>query len=233
MGGLRLWLGMTEAPTRADLIAQFVGVDGTTGLFEHLLGLGRDGAVRRYRASVGCFDNRVFDLTDGQLDQAWVPDAGVGRWPIRALLGHLADAELVQSFRIRRAVAEPGSVTDGWDPDAWFDSGIYGTVGVAEGRAPVNGAPPPIGAFVAAVYTTRQWMGEWLGMLGEEAWGRSILHAKRGALSVRELVAMNTWHLEHHAWYLNAKVGRLLGEREGCEPASCENPACACKGAGA
>ena len=30
----------------------------------------------------------------------------VGRWPIRVLLGHLADAELVFVHRMRRAVGE-------------------------------------------------------------------------------------------------------------------------------
>lgn len=223
---------MGDTGVRAELVGQFVGVDGTTGLFEHLIGLDRDEAVRRYRASIACLDDRVFELDDEQLDQAWLPEAGVGRWPIRAVLGHLADAEMMQSQRIRRAVAEPGSVTGAWDPDAWFDSGIYGSAGGPNGEAAVNGMPPPIGAFVAAIYTTRQWMGEWIGALGDEAWGRSVLHQTRGALTVRELVAMNTWHLEHHAWYVNAKVNKFLGERESCEPGSCGNPACACKGHG-
>lgn len=208
-----------------------MGHDGTTGLWDELMGLDHGAAVRRYRASVGCFDDRVFELDDGQLDQAWMPEAGVGRWAIRALLGHLADAEVVLSHRIRRAVAEPGSVVQEWDEIAWLDAGMYAPPGAAPPGKGINSAPPPIGAFVAAVYTMRQWVGEWLGSLHEGAWGLSVLHPTRGALSVRALVAYNTYHVEHHGWYLNAKVTKLLGPREACEPTDCANPACACRGA--
>ena len=33
----------------------------------------------------------------------------------------------------------------------------------------------------------------------------------RGEQTTRVVLTYDTWHLEHHAWYLNAKVERLLG----------------------
>ncbi|MEQ8850484.1 MAG: DinB family protein [Phycisphaerales bacterium] len=215
---------MTQTGTAGGL--RLTGFDGTTGLWDQLVGLGTQDLVRRYRASVACFDDRVFELTDEQLDQAWASEAGVGVWPIRVLLGHLADAEVVFAHRIRRVAAEPGSVLGVWDEQAWVDAGLYGAD--PSGATSPNAAAAPVGAFVAAVYTLRQWVGEWLGGLHEGVWSRQVMHPERGPLGLRSIVALNTWHLEHHGWYLNAKIVKLLGEREACEPAGCANPACAC-----
>ncbi len=40
---------------------------------------------------------------------------------------------------------------------------------------------------------------------------RGGMHPQRGPQTVRGILAYDTWHLEHHARYLNAKVCRLLG----------------------
>ncbi len=214
---------MTQAGSTGSL--RLTGFDGTTGLWDQLAGLGAGDLVRRYRASVACFDDRVFELGDEPLDQAWAAEAGVGVWPIRVLLGHLADAELFQSWRIRRVVAEPGSVLTTWDEDSWINAGLYAGVDAPGG---VNTVPPPVGAFVASMYTSRQWVGEWLGALQPRVWDLAVLHPEWGSVTLRDLVVLSAWHLEHHAWYLNAKIVRLLGEREACEPSACANPACAC-----
>jgi hypothetical protein len=205
-----------------------IGMDGTTGLWYHVRGTDRAELPRRYRFSVGHFDERVFELSDEQLDQAWMPEAGVGRWPIRVLLGHLADAEVVYTHRLRRAVAEPGAVLALWDEDAFIDAGLYAG-GARDGGGPLR-VPPPPGAFVASIYTLRQWTGEWLSSLTDQAWGRTVMHPQRGELSVRDLAHLNTWHVEHHAMFLNAKVERLLGPRpaESCTPSGCAKPGCGC-----
>jgi len=214
---------------RIDVADGYVGMDGTTALWDDIAAMDREELVRRFRFSVGHFDPRVFEMDDAMLDQAWLPEAGVGRWPIRVLLGHLADAELVQAARVRKCVAEPGSIVADWDDQAGIAAGLYDPPG--EGTA--NGAPPPIGAFVASVYTTRQWLGEWLGALDGSVWGNGVLHEQRGELTLDGLVRFHTWHLEHHAAYLNLKVEKLLGPRpvdEACEPGGCGKHDCACVG---
>jgi hypothetical protein len=200
----------------ATLGKGLIGRDGTTGLWDQIAAMPRAELVRRYRFSVGHFDERVFDLADEQLDQAFLPEAGVGRWPVRVLLGHLADAEVVYVHRLRRAVAEPGAVLALWDEDAFIDSGLY----AAAGEGPTT-APAPIGAFVASMYTLRQWTGEWLGSLSDEAWSRSVLHPEAGELSVHALAVRNVWHLEHHAAFLNAKVEKFLGPKPAAEGGCC------------
>ena len=170
------------------------------------------GLLSRYARGVENFDRRIFELGDDQLDMAFLPDAGIGRWPIRVLLGHLADAELMQTARIRRALAEDAPLFSLWDENAFIDAGLY--------RGPIEGAPrssltspPPIGGFVAVIHTLRKWMGETLAALEPEAWSRRALHPIRGERTVRTIVEFTIWHLEHHAWFLNAKVERLLGPR--------------------
>lgn len=186
--------------------------------------------IRRYRASVAAFDGRVFALDDAQLDQAFLPEAGCGRWPVRVLLGHLADTEMVLTHRIRRAAAQPGSVIEIWDEDAFIDSGLYaGPESAPKGVPALNDAPPQIGAFVGAVYTMRQWMGEWLGTLSESVWSNEVLHPERGPVSLRDFAVYNVWHLEHHADFLARKVKHFLGEMpvESCQPGGC-GTGCGC-----
>ena len=56
-----------------------------------------------------------FDLGDEELDCSYAP----GKWSVRFILHHLADAETVLSDRIRRTISEPFQVIWAFDQDAW------------------------------------------------------------------------------------------------------------------
>jgi hypothetical protein len=58
---------------------------------------------------------KYFDLSDEELARKHAP----GRWSVRFILHHLADAETVLSDRIRRTISEPRSVLWAFDQDAW------------------------------------------------------------------------------------------------------------------
>jgi hypothetical protein len=64
---------------------------------------------------------------------------------------------------------------------------------------------------VAVIHTLRRWTAEWLATLSPEQLERKAMHPERGPESVRLMLVYTTWHIEHHARYLNAKVCRLLG----------------------
>lgn len=159
--------------------------------------------VARYRRGVENFDKRIFALTDAQLDTAFLPEAGVGRWPARVLLGHLADAELPFTHRMRRAAAEDGPTFEVWDEQAFIDSGLYGDS--------AGGAKHPIAGFVSVIHLMRTWTGQWLLTLRPDQFERKGLHPIRGEQTVRRVLDYATWHLEHHAWYLRAKVEKMAG----------------------
>src|SRR5688572_20097729 len=142
--------------------------------------------IARYRRGLERFDSRIFELSDEQMDLAFLPDAGVGRWPVRVLVGHLADAELAFTHRMRRAVAEENPVLAVWDENAFIDAGLYA------------GGQYPMGGFIAAIHTLRRWTAEWLATLTPEQLERKALHPERGPLTVRRMLVMTTWHLEHH-----------------------------------
>lgn len=82
--------------------------------------------IARYRKGVENYDRRVFWLSASDIDTAFLPDAGVGRWPIRVLLGHLADAEISFVHRLRKTVAEDRPVLQSWDEEAFIDENLYG-----------------------------------------------------------------------------------------------------------
>ncbi|MFN0131205.1 MAG: DinB family protein [Phycisphaerales bacterium] len=174
--------------------------------FESFLALPTTDLVSRYRRGLERFDRRIFELSDAETDQAFLPDAGVGRWSVRILIGHLADAELAFSHRMRRAVAEDSPVLALWDEDAFVDAGLYGG-----GPANTPGGHYPLGGFVAVIHTLRRWTSEWLATLAPQQWARNAMHPQRGPETVHSMVARTTWHLEHHARFLNAKVCRILG----------------------
>ncbi|MEZ6243138.1 MAG: DinB family protein [Phycisphaerales bacterium] len=178
-----------------------------------LAGLEAGVLLDRFRTAVDRLDPRVFSLDDEQLDMAFLGDAGVGKWPIRVVLGHLAETEVVQTHRIRRALAEDRPVVQTWDEQAFVDSGIYGGgIGATFGGGAIR---PPVGAFVAAVHTLRQWTASTLELVPEGAWERVAMHPEFGELSVRAMVCFEVWHFEHHARFVNAKVSRLLGGEPG------------------
>ena len=58
---------------------------------------------------------RYFDLSGEQLDRTYGP----GKWPVKFILHHLADAETVLFDRIRRVLSEPRQVLWAFDQDAW------------------------------------------------------------------------------------------------------------------
>lgn len=193
--------------------------------------LGDMDLIGRYRVAIECLDPRVFELEAEELDRAWLPDAGVGRWSCRAVVCHLFDVEVVYQYRLRRTLAEDRPVFENFDEEAFIDSPLYGMTGRSPGEAAIR---MPLGAMVASVHTLRQTMAAALYQLPERDWLREGMHPSRGAMPLRALVAMVTWHFEHHAAYLNAKVERLLGPRPVVEAGGCcgGSGSCACEAEG-
>ncbi len=171
------------------------------------------------------FDPRVVELSGEQVSQAWLENADVGIWPIRVLLGHLADAELVLAHRIRKIISEDRPELSLWDEHAFIDGGIYGCT---EGSTLL----PPMGGDLAMIHTTRNWLCALLMQFNDEHWQRQGMHPTKGPVTAREIANQNCWHLEHHAWYLNAKIEKLLGPApipEPCDDGGCGKSGCGCR----
>ncbi len=190
--------------------------------------------IARFRRGIEAIDRRVFELDEKQIDMAFLPEAGVGRWPVRVLLGHIADADLVAMHRMRRIAAEDNPVLSEWDENAFVDSNIYGNV--HEGYADSTEADHArvmnaLGGSLAVIHTLRQWTGQWLLTLSDEQMSRVGMHPTRGPQTIRNIVALYTWHLEHHARFLTLKLDKLVGpaveEPVGAAKGSCGS-GCGC-----
>ena len=183
-----------------------------------------DQLIARMRIGVESIDPRIFELSNEQLDQAWTPDANIGLWPIRVVLGHLADVEMVFATRIRKIYAEESPTLAIFDEHAFVDSAIYGCT---QGST----MSPPIGGDVATIHTLRSWLIAFLYQLDASDWERTGLHPDHGPVSIHTLAVYNCWHLERHAWFINAKTERFLGPRpvpEACSDSGCSKPGCQC-----
>ncbi len=176
---------------------------GTPTPLSHYLELPRETLLNRYSGWAAHVPTRVLELEDEYLDTAFVESAGLGRWPARVLIGHLADCELVYTHRMRRVASEDNPTINGFDTDAMIDAGLYGNQS--------GGTDKPIGAYIAVIHTLRTWTAEWLSTLDDQAFERKGLHQEDGPVSIEGLLAKAVWHIEHHAVFLNRKVDHLLG----------------------
>ncbi|MEM7754577.1 MAG: DinB family protein [Planctomycetota bacterium] len=189
--------------------------------------------VARLRMGLERIDPRIFEMEPESLDRPWDAADGVGTMSCRALLAHLMDAELVYSYRIRRTLAEDGPVLDNFDEHAFMASPMYG-VPKADGA----NVRVPMGAMAASIHALRQTLGALLYQIDETDWDRRAMHPERGPVTVHELVCTHTWHVYHHAVFLNAKAEKLLGPRPkggGCGDAAQNGgcgSGCGCVGAG-
>src|SRR5215469_5551425 len=113
-----------------------------------------------------------------------------GKWSVAEILAHLADAEIVGSWRIRQILGAPGTPIQAFDQDAWVTAGHY------EKRDPKKS----IEQFRAlreanlALYRT----------LTPEQWKHHGMHAERGVESVEDIVRMFAGHDVNHMRQIEA-----------------------------
>lgn len=183
--------------------------------------------LERYRTASHVLDARVMHLEDAELDREFEPAEEVGQWSCRTLLGHLTDADLVFSTRMRRTIAEDRPMLALFDEQAFLASGIYEPTAQQIPGSLAGPAVPP-GGYVAMLHTLRRWSGQWLATLPEPAFDRIALHPEQGEITLRRQVEYATCHVEHHAWFLRRKLDLMRGQAPA--PASSRGcgPGCRC-----
>ena len=162
--------------------------------------------VERYRAGVQALEPRVLELSDQQADRQFTSDDGLGLWSCRTLLTHLMDAELLFTTRLRRILVEDGPIFENWDEHAFIDSRLC--------QPGESSLLMPVGAIVAAIHTIRQTLATVLVQLQPEDWQRRAMTPYQGEVTFLEILRYATFHIEHHAAFMNAKVNAILGPAE-------------------
>jgi hypothetical protein len=114
-----------------------------------------------------------------------------GKWSIRQIVAHLADAEIVATMRLRQLIAEEHPKLQAWDEKAWATHLDYAR------RKPSQ-----------SLETFRRIRGEnyeLLKDLAEPTYDRTGLHSERGEITLRQLLQTIAEHSENHATQLRAR----------------------------
>jgi hypothetical protein len=113
-----------------------------------------------------------------------------GKWSIRQLIAHLADAELVGAQRFRQVIAEDNPPLGAFDQDAWARNLDYAR------KQPKQS--------LESFRRVRAENYELLKSLPESAFERTGVHSERGAVTLRQLLDTYAEHAESHARQMQA-----------------------------
>ena len=148
-----------------------------TGYVQAILGmLGDRDALTVLSELVPWMEQRVRGLDDATLRQPEAP----GKWSVLDVIQHLADAELVTSYRIRIVLTQDTPPLQGYDQDVWARDFRYREV-------PLREALGQLAALRAANLRL-------LRSLEPAQWKRAGLHSERGMETVEHIVRMMGGH---------------------------------------
>ena len=105
-----------------------------------------------------------------------------GKWCAREIVCHLADCEIVFSFRLRQALAEDHHVIQPFDQERW--AAVYGAYD----------AESALALFTAA----RGWNLALIRSLPAEAFSRMLNHPERGDMTFQVVVETMAGHDLNH-----------------------------------
>jgi len=141
-------------------------------------------------ALVGVFEAapaRLRLALDGLSDADEIARPIAGKWSIREIVAHLADAETVGAARFRFTLAEPGVQLPVYDEAAWARALDYQDAAI--GR---------LADTLALFSALRSASARVLRRQPDDAWRRRARHPQWGDVTLRELLELYTDHGERH-----------------------------------
>jgi uncharacterized damage-inducible protein DinB len=106
------------------------------------------------------------------------------KWSITEILAHLAEDEIATTWRYRQMVEHSGIALSGFDQDLWARSGDYAS----------RVAQDSLDLFRLLRSVNLQFLQQ----LAPEQWECFGIHAERGRITVRDLVAHMAGHDANH-----------------------------------
>ena len=107
-----------------------------------------------------------------------------GKWSIAEILAHLADVEIVVSWRIRAILGAPGAPMQAMDQDAWVTAGHY------DQRDPRKS--------IEVLRVLREMNLALFQTLTPEQWQQHGVHSERGRETVEHIVRLYAGHDLNH-----------------------------------
>jgi|SRR5579863_2384908 len=151
---------------------------------------GRD-ALRIQRSTAANLNKLTRGLTPKQLK--WKPEAG--KWSIAEIVAHLADAEIVASWRMRSVIGANGITIQPFDQNVWADVFRYADADAKHA--------------IETFRVLRENNLKMLKALPPAAWDNYGMHQERGKESVAHLSRMFAGHDTNHLRQIEALVAEI------------------------
>jgi hypothetical protein len=148
-------------------------------------------AITVQKATAAKLKKLVHRLTPKQLK--WKPEPG--KWSIAEILAHLADAEIVASWRMRSIIGASGTAIQAFDQDAWASVFQYGK----------RDAKHSLEVF----RVLRENNLVMLKALPPERWDSFGMHSERGKETIAHLTRMFAGHDTNHVRQIEGIASQL------------------------
>jgi hypothetical protein len=131
----------------------------------------------------------VDGLSDAQLDTPYRP----GGWTVRQVVHHVPDSHLNAYVRMKWALTEETPAVKTYDEARWAE--------LHEAKS----APAEVSlSLLEALH--RRWVLFMRG-LSDADFRRAVMHPEWGRIEVGELLALYTWHCQHHEGHIKLGLG--------------------------
>jgi hypothetical protein len=155
---------------------------------------GKD-AIKVQRSSAARLKKAIGGLTPKQLKWKPAPD----RWSIAEIVAHLADAEIVASWRLRSVIGANGVTIQPFDQNAWAAVFNYGN----------RDAKKALEVF----RVLRENNLEMFKTIPRAAWDNYGMHLERGKETVAHLARMFAGHDTNHVLQIEGIAAQLKKKR--------------------
>lgn len=132
-------------------------------------------------------------LLEGVSEEVLGRSPAPGKWSVRAIVAHMAEDELVSTWRYRQMIQTNGVTLAGFDQDLWARLGGYESWSTREA--------------LEMFRLAREANLRMFDMLTDEEWQRYGVHEERGRLTVQDLAR----HMAAHDLNHIEQIRKLLG----------------------
>jgi hypothetical protein len=153
-------------------------------------------AIKVQRATAAKLKKLIHGLTPKELK--W--QSGPGKWSIGEVVAHLADAEIVGSWRMRSIIGDSGTTIQPFDQDAWVAVFQYGKRDAKQS--------------VEVFRVLRENNLTMLKGIPPEAWEFYGMHLERGKETIAHVVRMFAGHDTNHLLQIERIVAQLKGAKK-------------------
>ncbi|HUR92021.1 MAG TPA: putative metal-dependent hydrolase [Gemmatimonadaceae bacterium] len=152
---------------------------------ERLTGAERQAAIETIESAPATLRRAVSGMPDAQLDSTYRE----GSWTLRQVVHHLADSHVNSYARFRLALTEDHPRIKAYDEARWAELDDARTM--------------PVEVSLKLLESLHARWVHLLRSMKPADFAKTIDHPENGTMSLDQLVAMYSWHCDHHIAHIN------------------------------